>query len=47
MIREQNMSTLFSPFPTACIRVRDKVHGDECKGQHQCGKCKSEFYFEL
>lgn len=26
-------------FILACIRVWDKVHGDQCKGQHQCGKC--------
>lgn len=28
---------------SACIRLWDKVHGDQRKGQHQCGKCMQLF----
>lgn len=24
--------------------VRYQIHGDQCKGEHQCGECKSHFF---
>lgn len=28
---------------SACVRLWDKVYGDQRKGQHQCGKCMQPF----
>lgn len=43
LIIKQNMSTDFVKrhvFLSARVGVWNKVHGDQRKGQHQCGKCK-------